>query len=71
MFRNGLEPWHVIPVVIIIVLVFGANRLPGIAKSLAQSLKIFRNEMKDPSGDSKPDDATKDKPTDSDAGTKA
>ncbi len=71
MFRNGLEPWHVILLVIVIVLVFGANRLPGVAKSLAQSLKIFRNEMKDPTGDSKPDDSTKDKPTDGDTGSKA
>ena len=70
MFRNGLEPWHVIVVVIAIVLVFGANRLPGLAKSLGQSLKIFRNEMKDLSGD-KPDDASKDKPHDDGTGTKA
>lgn len=70
MFRNGLEPWHVIVVVIAIVLVFGANRLPGLAKSLGQSLKIFRNEMKDFSGD-KPDDPSKDKPSDGGTDTKA
>ncbi|MFM6968618.1 MAG: twin-arginine translocase TatA/TatE family subunit [Microbacteriaceae bacterium] len=31
---------------IVIVLVFGASRLPGAAKALGQALKIFRNEVK-------------------------
>lgn len=31
---------------IVIVLVFGASKLPGAAKALGQSLKIFRNEIK-------------------------
>ena len=29
------------------MLVFGASRLPGVAKALGQSLKIFKNEIKD------------------------
>jgi sec-independent protein translocase protein TatA len=38
--------------------VFGAPKLPGLAKSLGQSLKIFRSEMKSEQTD---DDST-DKP---------
>ena len=54
MFRNGLEPWHVIIIVILVVLLFGANKLPALAKSVGQSLKIFKNEVKDLTGDDKP-----------------
>ena len=47
MFRNGLEPVHVLILLIVLVLVFGAKRLPDMAKSVGQSMKIFKNEMKD------------------------
>lgn len=47
MFRNGLTPTHVIVVLVIVVLLFGAKRLPDVAKSVGQSLKIFKREMKD------------------------
>ncbi len=47
MFRNGLQLSHVIVVLIIVVLLFGAKRLPDAAKSIGQSLKIFKNEIKD------------------------
>ncbi|MDM7853360.1 twin-arginine translocase TatA/TatE family subunit [Cellulomonas alba] len=57
MFRNGLQAWHVIVLLVVIVLLFGANRLPGVAKSVGQSMKIFRNEMRDLRDDeSKPDE---------------
>lgn len=59
MFRNGLQAWHVIVLLVVIVLLFGANRLPGVAKSVGQSMKIFRNEMRDLRDDeSKPDEKT-------------
>jgi sec-independent protein translocase protein TatA len=47
MFRNGLQTWHVIVVLVVILLLFGANRLPGLAKSIGESLKIFKKEIKD------------------------
>lgn len=54
MLRN-LEGWHIVVLLVVIVLVFGASRLPGVAKAAGQSLKIFRNEMKD-LGDAKKGD---------------
>ena len=39
---------HLIIILVIILLLFGAPRLPGLAKSIGQSMKIFRNEIKDP-----------------------
>lgn len=52
MFRGLFEGWHPLLLVLVVVLVFGANRLPGAARNLAQSLKIFKREME--GGDEKP-----------------
>ncbi|GAA1868178.1 Sec-independent protein translocase subunit TatA [Brevibacterium marinum] len=34
-------------VILIIVIIFGAPKLPGLARSLGQSMKIFKSEVKD------------------------
>ena len=36
----------------IILLLFGARRLPDLARSVGRSMKIFRSEVKDPGADS-------------------
>ena len=38
--------WEWIIILVIVVLIWGAPKLPGMAKSLGQSLRIFRKEMK-------------------------
>ncbi|MCC2313030.1 Sec-independent protein translocase subunit TatA [Cellulomonas xiejunii] len=55
MGRN-ISAWHVIIVLVVVLLLFGANRLPGLAKSIGQSMKIFKNEVKDLTDDDKRDD---------------
>ena len=67
MFARGLEGWHIIVIVLVVVLLWGAPKLPGMAKSLGESMRIFRKEMKQMSDeraeDKKQDtkkDATKD-----------
>jgi sec-independent protein translocase protein TatA len=40
---RGIE-WVII--LVIVLLVWGAPKLPGLAKSIAQSMKIFKTEMK-------------------------
>lgn len=45
MIRGLFEGWHLIVVLLVVVLVFGANRLPGAARNVAQSLKIFKREL--------------------------
>lgn len=52
---NGFE-WIII--LVIVVLLFGANKLPGLAKGLGESIKIFRKEVKK---DAAADDAKKTK----------
>jgi sec-independent protein translocase protein TatA len=39
--------WQIVIVVLIILLLFGARRLPDLARSMGQSLKIFKSEVKD------------------------
>jgi sec-independent protein translocase protein TatA len=41
---EGPAPWIILAVV---VLLFGATRLPALARSLGQSASIFRKEIKD------------------------
>lgn len=52
MFRN-ISAVHVIIVLVVVLLLFGANRLPGLARSVGQSMKIFKNEVKDLADDGK------------------
>jgi sec-independent protein translocase protein TatA len=46
MIRDLFSGWHLIIVLVVIVLLFGATRLPIFAKSLGQSMRIFRREVK-------------------------
>lgn len=42
---NELSPWHLIIVLLIFALLFGAKRLPDAARGLGRSMRIFRSEM--------------------------
>lgn len=53
-FVSQWQTWAII--LAIVLLLFGATRLPALSKSLGQSVKSFRKEMKD---DSDPADAAK------------
>jgi sec-independent protein translocase protein TatA len=50
---GNLTGWHLIIILAIILLLFGAPKLPALAKSIAQSMRIFKNEIGD---DKKSDD---------------
>jgi sec-independent protein translocase protein TatA len=41
---GGLKPWHIILVVVVLILLFGAKRLPDAARSLGRSLRIIKAE---------------------------
>lgn len=45
-FGNAFGWPHLIAILIIVLLLFGAPKLPGLAKSIGQSMRIFRGEMK-------------------------
>lgn len=43
---GGLTGWHLLALVVIILLLFGAAKLPALAKSVGQSARVFKGEMK-------------------------
>jgi len=45
MFSN-LNGWHLLILLAVILLLFGAAKLPALAKSVGQSARVFRGEMK-------------------------
>ena len=42
----GLTGWHLLIILAVILLLFGATRLPSLARSVGQSARIFKKEMK-------------------------
>lgn len=46
MFRNGLEPWHILVMVAVLVLLFGSKKLPEMARGLGKSMRILKAETK-------------------------
>ncbi|HEY1531509.1 MAG TPA: twin-arginine translocase TatA/TatE family subunit [Galbitalea sp.] len=56
---GNLTGWHFLIILVIILLLFGAPKLPGLARSLGQSAKIFKSEIKpeDKGGDTATDTA--------------
>lgn len=43
---GALKPWHIAIFVVVLVLLFGAKRLPDAARSLGRSLRIIKAETK-------------------------
>ncbi|MEU2715288.1 Sec-independent protein translocase subunit TatA [Streptomyces sp. NPDC007205] len=58
MFRNGLEPWHLVLLIVVILLVFGSKKLPDMARSLGKSARILKSEAKAMKDDGKQSDGT-------------
>ncbi len=43
---GNLNGWHLVIILAVVLLLFGAPKLPGLARSLGQSMRIFRSEVK-------------------------
>ena len=48
------EPSHILLLLIVVVLLFGAKRLPDSARSLGRSMRIFKSELKEMKNDEDP-----------------
>jgi sec-independent protein translocase protein TatA len=59
MLRNGLEPWHIIVLLMVILLVFGGKKLPELARGSGRALRIFKAETKGVFTDDEGEDAAK------------
>ena len=45
MFAN-MSGWHLLIILAVVLLLFGATRLPALSRSVGQSVRIFRSETK-------------------------
>lgn len=44
---RGPQGWEWIIILVVVLLLFGARRLPDLARSVGRSMRIFRSEVKD------------------------
>ena len=54
---KSVGPTELIYILVIVVLLFGATKLPGLAKGIGESIRIFRKEVR-----TKDDDSSKSAP---------
>ncbi|WP_347040213.1 Sec-independent protein translocase subunit TatA [Glutamicibacter halophytocola] len=43
---GGLQGWHLVIIIVLALLLFGAPKLPGLARSMGQSPRIFKSEVR-------------------------
>ncbi len=43
---GNIQGWHLLIILAVILLLFGAAKLPALAKSMGQSARVFKGEMK-------------------------
>ncbi len=60
---QGLTGWHFLIILVVILLLFGAAKLPALAKSVGQSARVFKGEMKEMKKDEATDAASPSAPT--------
>lgn len=58
LFRN---PWAIVLLILVVVLLFGAGKLPGLARNLGQSMRIFKSEVEEMRGDDRDEDVDEDR----------
>ncbi len=50
---GSLSPWHWAILAVVVILLFGAKKLPDAARSLGKSMRIFKSEMREMQTESK------------------
>ena len=58
------EPSHILLLLIVVVILFGAKKLPDSARSLGKSMRIFKSEMREMKEDGKDTDKKQDPESD-------
>ncbi|CAN5479197.1 hypothetical protein BH09ACT4_BH09ACT4_24420 [soil metagenome] len=64
MLGNAFGWPHLLLILAVVLLLFGATKLPALAKSVGQSMKVFRKEMKSDDDDTSTGAAATDKSAD-------
>ena len=68
---GGLTGWHLLIILAVILLLFGAPKLPALAKSVGQSMRIFKGEVKEMKKDGDEDGTASSASADSDSSTES
>ncbi len=55
---GNLTGWHLVIILVIVLLLFGATRLPALTRSIGQSVRIFKKEVRDDESPRTSDEAT-------------
>ena len=50
---GSLSPWHRAIIAILVIVLFGAKKLPDAARSLGKSMRIFKSEMREMQSENK------------------
>jgi sec-independent protein translocase protein TatA len=58
----SLGGWEFVILVVVVLLLFGAKKLPDMARSVGQSARIFKGEMKGMKNDGKAEEPAKQQP---------
>ncbi|CCH77712.1 Sec-independent protein translocase protein [Nostocoides japonicum T1-X7] len=53
MGRGLFEGWHIIILIVLLIALFGAKRLPDAARSLGRSARVFKSEVDEMKKDGK------------------
>ena len=48
---QNLSGWHAVVILAVVLLLFGANRLPALARGAGESIRAFRTEVRDDDAD--------------------
>lgn len=51
---QNLTGWHALIILAVVLLLFGAAKLPALAKSIGQSVRILKDEVVEPDDNKKP-----------------
>ena len=46
-----MRPSHIVIIIVVLIILFGASKLPDIARSIGQSAKVLKKEMRELSDD--------------------
>ena len=52
---GSLSPWHWAILAVVVILLFGAKKLPDAARSLGKSMRIFKSELREMQTEGKSD----------------
>ena len=45
------QPWHFVVIILVVLLLFGAGKLPSLARNMGKSMRIFKSEVDELRGD--------------------